>query len=195
MDSNEDPDMVTLETCLSHMIESEEISFETAKAYARNPAKLKMQDEQTYAKSIQLQKDIGQQSLSLEEKKDIRLLVIDSNEKDRGNMINILRRQGYEQIASAETGKEGINKIRSLKPQIVVLDLHCHDVDSFKACKWIKEQEDLKIKVVLIATSLLPTDAENVKLAQADDFIIKTINFELLCKAIEKVYRSSNKNS
>jgi twitching motility protein PilT len=192
MDSNEDPDMLTLETCLSNMIEKEVISFETAKAYTKNPLRLKMQDEQTYAKSIQLQKEIGQQPLSLEEKENLRLLIIDADDKDRGSMMSVLRREGYVNVASAETGKDGLNKLRSLNSQIVILDLSCHDVDSFQFCKWIKEQASLKTKVVLITRTLHPTDEQNVKAALADDFVVKTINFELLCKAIERVYRSSN---
>lgn len=191
MDSNEDPDMFTLETCFSNMIEREEVSFETAKAYTKNPLRLKMQNEQVYEKSIQLQKDIGQQKpLTLEEKEKIRLLIIDTNEKERGSMVNILRRQGYVNVASAENGKEGGNKLRNFNPQIVILDLSCHDIDPFQTCKWIKDQKDLKIKVILITGSLQATDAQNAKVVQADDFVVKTTNFELLCSAIEKVYRS-----
>jgi transcriptional antiterminator Rof (Rho-off) len=68
---------VSKEVCLSY---DKVVSFETAKAYTNNPLRLKMQNEQTYAKSMQLQKEIGQQPLSLEEKGNMRLLIIDQSD-------------------------------------------------------------------------------------------------------------------
>ena len=190
MDSNEDPDMMTLEACLSKLVEKDVLSFETAKAYTNNPLRLRMQDEQSYISS-RLQKDAGQQPLSLAEKENITLLVIDPDDKDRGSLVNVLKRQGFLNVTAAGSGKEGLYKLRSLNPQILLLDLSCHDIESLKLCQAIKDQADIKTKVIMMTGSFLPKDEENVKAARADDFSVKTTNFELLCKAIERVYRAS----
>lgn len=66
-------------------------------------------------------------------------LVLNVNDHDgvRYMISRVLNRAGYE-VAEAATGTEALEKVRSLKPKLVVLDIKLPDVSGLDVCRQIK---------------------------------------------------------
>ena len=52
-----------------------------------------------------------------------KILVADDSSFMRKMLINILKREGYNDIVEAENGEEAVNKFKKDKPDLVLLDI------------------------------------------------------------------------
>lgn len=60
------------------------------------------------------------------------------------------------EITVVETGEEGINKAKEAKPNLIILDtvLPNPDMDGYKVCERLKEQEETKDITVLMTSGV-----------------------------------------
>ena len=61
---------------------------------------------------------------------DTKLLIIDDDSSDRKFMFSILEADGFDIVAS-ESGEEGLELARRLKPSLIILDLILSDIDGW----------------------------------------------------------------
>ncbi|HLF18226.1 MAG TPA: PilT/PilU family type 4a pilus ATPase [Candidatus Omnitrophota bacterium] len=195
MEEKEKEGMHTLEMCLSELIRKDLISEETARLYAKYPNLLKMPQKKSFGEMADrniLKSRPAAQAMTNEEtppekedNKNIKLLLIDSKLKENQGMAEALRKSGYQHIFSAEKGREGLEKAKALQADIVILDTFLPDMDSFELCKMLKQQMP-NIKTIIATSKLEPTDPANAERAKADDFVIKTSTFDLICRSVKK---------
>jgi PAS domain S-box-containing protein len=101
-----------------------------------------------------------------------------------------LRRAGYEVLA-ASTGKEGLEKVRAHRPDLVLLDVVLPDISGIEACRQIKEDQDLK-DIFVILTSGIQTSSDhqaNGLNMGADGFIVKPISNKELLARVQSMVR------
>ena len=79
------------------------------------------------------------------------------------------------QIMTATEGKDGLEKIKRFKPDLVVLDIMLPDIDGLEILKQIKEDPQMKSIPVIIVSNLekKETVEKGLKLG-AKEYIIKT---------------------
>ncbi|MEW6200530.1 MAG: response regulator [bacterium] len=65
--------------------------------------------------------------------------------------LTILLKNNYD-VDSAKDGNEGLEKIKTVKPDLIILDLLMPERDGFDVCKKLKTDEKLK-KIPVIALS------------------------------------------
>ena len=63
-----------------------------------------------------------------------RILVVDDADASRFIKVQILRRAGYD-VSEARTGTEGLEMVRALRPDLVVLDVNLPDVSGLEVCR------------------------------------------------------------
>ena len=94
-----------------------------------------------------------------------------------------LEANGYE-IITAVDGKEGFEKARSEKPDLILLDLMLPKVDGYWVCNFLKHDSRFSNIPVIILTA--KSGEENVKLAKdcgADEYVQKPFEIaDLLAK-------------
>lgn len=80
-------------------------------------------------------------------------------------------------ITPAYNGREALEKIKSVKPDIVLLDVVMPEINGFEVCKKIKQESATRFIPVVIITSLSELD-DKIKAidAGADEFLTKPIN-------------------
>lgn len=118
-------------------------------------------------------------------------LVIDDSAQMRIAIPLMLKRMGFSQIAIAENGAVGLEKVKELKPDLVILDVVMPEMDGLSTLREIRKTA--KNVIVVVASSL--SDREKVvefKEAGANYFILKTVLFEgtNFQEMIQKVLRS-----
>lgn len=82
-----------------------------------------------------------------------KILVIDDNDLDREIMKRFLTKAGYLDIIMAQSGQEGVDKARSEKPDLIILDIMLPKVDGYEVCRMLKFDVKHKDIPVIMCTS------------------------------------------
>lgn len=103
-----------------------------------------------------------------------RILLIEDEEI----MINLLekklKKEGYE-VSIARNGKDGLEKIKNEKPDLVLLDIIMPKMSGFEVMEEMRKDQKLKnIPVIVISNSGQPVELDKAKKLGAKDWLIKT---------------------
>jgi DNA-binding response OmpR family regulator len=100
----------------------------------------------------------------------------------------ILDRKGFE-FVGVLGGHEGLETMRRVKPDLVLLDLMMPEMDGWEVYKRMKADETLRnIPVIVVTADGQPiTRVLGLHIAKVDDFITKPFGPQDLVKSIEKV--------
>ncbi|GGO80630.1 DNA-binding response regulator [Wenjunlia tyrosinilytica] len=97
-----------------------------------------------------------------------------------------LRRQGHD-VAAVETGEDGLARLRSFRPDVVVLDLMLPGMTGLEVCRRIRATDQVPI---LMATARGDDVDVIVGLeAGADDYVVKPVQARVLEARIRAVLR------
>ncbi|MBN2392218.1 MAG: response regulator [Anaerolineae bacterium] len=98
-----------------------------------------------------------------------------------------LGRRNFE-LATAVGGREGLELVRKLKPQLVLLDLMLPDLDGWSVYQQMKIDEELKnIPVIIVTAKDRSIDRLlGLHIAKVDDYITKPFGPRELLDSINK---------
>jgi DNA-binding response OmpR family regulator len=117
---------------------------------------------------------------------NIRILVIDDEEDMRNLLQMYLENSGFHCI-EASNGTEGLQAVKTLSPDLIILDIMMPDEDGFQVCKKIREESSVPI----IFLSAKGEEWDKVKAFQlgGDDYIVKPFSPGELIARIQAVIR------
>jgi DNA-binding response OmpR family regulator len=102
-----------------------------------------------------------------------RILVVDDEVSTRHLLQRYLQRQGY-LVEVAETGQEGLNRLHSFQPNLVILDLVLPDIHGLEICQRMQKETD--VYVVMLTNRVSAADRLQGFHQGADDYITKPFN-------------------
>lgn len=115
----------------------------------------------------------------------LKVVIAEDDDIFRQELINIIsKREGFQIAYSTNNGKELLNIVKKIKPEIIITDIDMPQMTGIEAIKAIRE-EIPKTEIIFI-TSYVEYIQEATKL-YAYDFIKKDINPERLIKSIERI--------
>ncbi len=101
------------------------------------------------------------------------ILLVEDQAGFRRIYHDILESEGYE-VLEAQDGEEGLRMVKSLKPQLVLLDLGLPKIDGFEVLKQIREDAGTSRTPVLIFSVLGdPMDVKRGLELGANDYTVK----------------------
>lgn len=110
--------------------------------------------------------------------KKIKILVVEDEEILLTALSEELKQEGFE-VVGAKDGQEGVEKVASEKPDLVLLDLVMPRLDGIGALKQMKENPETKDVPVVILTNLSDYDKISDALSLgAMDYLVKA-NYRL----------------
>jgi len=119
------------------------------------------------------------------------ILIIEDNPASIKFVQTHLQKNDYNTVI-AKGGFDGLNKARSVKPDLILLDIMLPDLDGHKLCKMIKSNNDLKLIPVAMFTSRdTDEDADMAKKVGADAFILKNTRIQIVMDIIERLIEGS----
>lgn len=119
----------------------------------------------------------------------IRILVAEDHPLFREALARTIREQpAFELVGEAGDGREALSLVRTLRPDVVVLDLKLPEYDGLQILS-ILRQEEADAKVVLISAFLDGTLAYEAVAAGAEAYLSKDADREQICATIQAVAR------
>ena len=112
--------------------------------------------------------------------------------EDEPEMIDlvklILGRKGFE-LVGAVGGREGLETVRKLKPDLVLLDLMMPDMDGWEVYQQMKADDDLKdIPVIIVTAKAQSIDKVlGLHVVKVDDYVTKPFGPQELLQSVNKV--------
>ncbi|MBT3292943.1 response regulator [Candidatus Peregrinibacteria bacterium] len=118
----------------------------------------------------------------------MKILLIEDSDLQATVFTFELKNQGHE-VLRARDGAEGIEKIKSEKPDIVLLDIIMEGMDGFSLLAEREKNEELQGVPIIMLTDLRdPSDIENAKAMGASDYFVKNkMQIDELIKKMEQV--------
>ncbi|MBF8983715.1 response regulator transcription factor [Lutibacter sp. B2] len=71
--------------------------------------------------------------------KEKKILIVDDEEDLLKLLSTVLMKEGFKNIYTAETGEKGLKLFKSVKPDIILLDIMLPDKEGYEVCKKIRE--------------------------------------------------------
>lgn len=112
--------------------------------------------------------------------------------EDEPEMIDLVRlilaRKGFELIG-AVGGREGLETVRQVKPDLVLLDLMMPDMDGWEVYQQMKADEELRdIPVIVVTAKAQSIDKVlGLHIAKVDDYITKPFGPQELLESVSRV--------
>jgi len=112
--------------------------------------------------------------------------------EDEPEMIDLVRlilgRKGFE-LTGAMGGREGLEAVRRIKPDLVLLDLMMPDMDGWEVYQQMKADAEMqKIPVIVVTAKAQSIDKVlGLHIAKVDDYVTKPFGPHELLQSVEKV--------
>ncbi len=112
--------------------------------------------------------------------------------EDEPEMIDlvklILGRKGFDLIG-AMGGREGLEAVRRVRPDLVLLDLMMPDMDGWEVYQQMKADEELSnIPVIVVTAKAQSIDKVlGLHIAKVDDYVTKPFGPQELLQSVERV--------
>lgn len=133
---------------------------------------------------------IMQKDKTLEDKmvnSPIRILLVEDQKLMRVGLKSLFEEHGELEIVSeAQSGKEAIEKYRTVHPDVTLMDIGLPDMNGIEATKKILEI-DSKAKVIILTSHLSENEVIDALHAGACAYVMKDINTEILKMIIKTV--------
>ena len=122
----------------------------------------------------------------MDEKK---LVVCIEDEPEMIDLVKLILRRADFDFVGAVGGREGLNAVRRLKPDLVLLDLMMPDVDGWEVYRQMKADDELReIPVIVITAKAQSIDRVlGLHIAKVDDYITKPFGPHELLESVNEI--------
>ena len=108
-----------------------------------------------------------------------KVLVVDDNEQNRGACKIAL--EDHFELHFAKNGREGLEKVRELNPDVILLDIMMPVMDGYEMLKQLKRNSELSdIPVLMLTADANVESIERCLGMGADDYVMKPFNVRIL---------------
>jgi len=121
-----------------------------------------------------------------------KILIVD-DESDFNQLVQTrLTANGYK-VITAEDGEEGLEKVKSENPDLIVLDVMMPGVDGLEVCRTLKNNAQYsKIPIIFLSAKAQADDFKAGKEVMADAYIVKPFEPTILLAKIEALLEKSS---
>jgi len=124
-----------------------------------------------------------------------RVLVIEDDPDIAVTMKYMLKKKGYE-VSISSNGKEGFDKIKEERPDLVILDLILPDLAGEEVCREIRKDDSLKDTPVIMVTAKY-SDVDKVvgRVIGANLYMTKPFDMDELLEGVENLIKAAGGGS
>jgi CheY-like chemotaxis protein len=114
------------------------------------------------------------------------ILACDDQALMRKLVTGVVRHMGYE-IVTAESGEECLETLKTVRPDLMILDVDMSGISGFETCKRIREtMPHVTCPVISLTGRRDKDDVKQALAAGGNDFLIKPFKPDMLEQRVEK---------
>lgn len=118
------------------------------------------------------------------------ILIIEDNIVNLELAVDLLRIAGH-QVTSAITGEEGVEKARTLMPDLILMDIQLPGISGLEATRILKAADATKhIPIVALTAHAMKHDERRALAAGCDAYMIKPIQTRTFAETVASHLRS-----
>lgn len=115
---------------------------------------------------------------------DQSVVIVDDHPLFRKGLIQLLRAvPGFRLAAECADGRDGIERILQLRPDLLLLDLNMKEMSGLDVLKFVR-QADLDTRVIMVTVSDAADDLVGALRAGADGYLLKDMEPEAMVEAL-----------
>ena len=120
-------------------------------------------------------------------KKDLRVLVIDDSTMALGVALQYLHAAGH-QAESVHGSEHALERVRTLKPDVVVCDVMMPGINGFELCSMMRKDKTLDgVRIVMASAKAYDADRNKAKQLGADGYIVKPFTIDKFNTVIQSL--------
>jgi two-component system cell cycle response regulator DivK len=120
------------------------------------------------------------------------ILYVEDNFDNRMLVRRVLEAEGY-RVIEAEDGVQGIERIQSQTPDLVLMDINLPEIDGYEVTKRFKQLPSMEeVPVIAMTANVMKGDREKTLAAGCDGYIPKPIDIDALPGQIAKFLGKKN---
>ncbi len=116
-----------------------------------------------------------------------KILVVDDSNTNIVLLESLLERNGYT-VFTAGSGRQGLDSMRNMLPDLIILDLKMPDLGGFEFLEVLRENDDwMDIPVVILSAV---SDSDSIKKAMelgATDYLTKPLDPDKVIKLADSI--------
>ena len=114
------------------------------------------------------------------------ILIVDDRWENRSVIVNLLSPLGFAMV-EAENGREALEKIGELPPDLIITDLSMPVIDGWEMLSQVRQSENFKnIPIIVSSASVYEIDRQQSLAAGGDNFLSKPVQAEELYVLLAK---------
>lgn len=121
----------------------------------------------------------------------MRVIIIDDHALFRAGLKGLLEQRNIEVAGEAANGSDGIELIKQLTPDIILLDLRMPDMSGLDVLKTLR-QDMISIPVVILTTSNEESDLNKALRSGAQGYLLKDMEPDELVGALRDIQKGKN---
>ena len=114
-----------------------------------------------------------------------RVVLIDDDPDLRKLVKLTLEFTAHWQVSTAADGAEGIEAVRSIKPDVAVVDIMMPDMDGYEVCRRLKEDPETAGIPVVFLTARKELDEARVEACGAHGVVVKPFDPDRLAEELK----------
>ncbi len=131
------------------------------------------------------------QATSSVENSVIRLVLVEDYKLVRIGLRSVLNEDTrIEVVGEAETGEQGVDLVKQLKPDLVILDLGLPGIDGIEVTKILKGFDE-SIKIIILTSHEVEDEVLAALSAGANAYCLKEITSNRLIEVVKSVYEGA----
>ena len=116
------------------------------------------------------------------------VLLVDDEPNIRETISFILEMEGYE-VRTAVNGRDGLAKIRELRPRVVLLDAMMPEMDGFEVCRTVRDDPELGSTTIVMLTAMgQKVDRDRAEAVGVDHYLTKPFDDEEVLGLLEAAF-------
>ncbi len=116
-----------------------------------------------------------------------KILLVEDHEELWDFLSRRLKRRGFE-VALAQDGQQGVDMVRSERPDVVLLDMNLPVMDGWTAARTLRaDPETARVPIIALTAHAMAGDRAKALEAGCDDYHPKPVDFSRLLSQIEEV--------